>query len=137
MRPSRLRRTGAPPPPDATYVGGPSGAGWYKMLEFFEVPSRSEGATGRVSEGMNFDAARRDRRPGLVNLNLIIDEEVFLSVMGRQPLNFRQLPPAGDSLPRVVTMVNFAGTPVATYPIVEPGLLRGRPGLTAGRWTRA
>src|SRR4029077_16167541 len=45
------------PPPDATYVGGPSGAGWYKMLEFFEVPGRSEGATGRVSEGMNFDAA--------------------------------------------------------------------------------
>ena len=43
---------------NATYVGGPSGAGWYKMLEFFEVPSRSKGATGRVSQGMNFDAAR-------------------------------------------------------------------------------
>src|SRR5262249_37555232 len=31
-----------PPPEDATYVGGPGGAGWYKMLEFFEVPSRNK-----------------------------------------------------------------------------------------------
>ena len=101
------------------------------MLEFFEVPSRSEGATGQVSQGMNFDAARRDRRPGLVNLNLIVDEEVFLSVMGRQPLNFRQAPPAGDSLPRVVTMVNFAGTPVASYATANRGFFTADP-LTGG-----
>src|SRR5262249_30899080 len=67
------------PPPDTTYAGGPSGAGWYKMLEFLEIPSRAAGSTGSVSEGMNFDVARQDRRPGLVNLNLIVDEEVFLS----------------------------------------------------------
>src|SRR5262249_46388218 len=39
-------------------VGGVGGAGWHKMLEFLEVPSHSRGATGRVAEGMNFDAAR-------------------------------------------------------------------------------
>ena len=89
----------APPPPDATYVGGPGGAGWFKMLEFLEVPSRSRGATGRVSQGMNFDADRQDRRPGLLNLNLIIDEEVFLGLMGRQPLNFLQATPRAITCP--------------------------------------
>src|SRR5262249_32925410 len=98
-----------PPPEDATYVGGPGGARWYRMLEFFEVPSRSKGATGRVAHGMNFDAARRDRRPGLLNLNLIIDEEVFLGLMGRQPLNALQATAQGDYLPRVVTLVDFEG----------------------------
>ncbi len=114
---------------NGAYVGGPSGAGWHKMLEFFEVPSRSSGSTGRVSQGMNFDAARSDRRPGLVNLNLIIDEEVFLSLMGRQPLNFQQASPQGDYLPRVVTLVNFAGTPVATYPVADRGFFAADPGL--------
>jgi large repetitive protein len=114
---------------NSAYVGGPSGAGWFKMLEFFEVPSRSTGSTGRVSQGMNFDAARSDRRPGLVNLNLIIDEEVFLSLMGRQPLNFQQGSPQGDYLPRVVTTVNFAGTPVATYPVADRGFFAADPGL--------
>jgi hypothetical protein len=116
-----------PPPEDARYVGGPSGAGWYRMLEFFEVPSRSRRATGRVSQGMNFDAARQDRRPGLLNLNLIIDEEAFLSVMGQQPLNFDQSASQANGLPRVVTMVNFAGTPVATYPIPDQGFFGADP----------
>jgi hypothetical protein len=98
------------------------------MLEFLEVPSRSNGATGRVAQGMNFDAARRDRRPGLLNLNLIIDEEVFLSLMGRQPLNLQQSTTQGDYLPRVVTMVNSSGTPVATYPIADRGFFPADPG---------
>jgi hypothetical protein len=66
-----------------------------------------------------------------VNLNLIIDEEVFLSVMGAQPLNFRQLPAAGGSLPRVVTLVNFAGTPVSSYPVSNRGFFTADP-LTGG-----
>ena len=41
--------------------------------------------------------------------------------MGRQPLNFDQVDTAGDDLPRVVTMVYLAGTPVATYPITNGG----------------
>jgi hypothetical protein len=64
------------------YVGGPSGAGWHKMFEFFEVPSPVISATGMVAQGNNFDWFRQDRRPGLLNLNLIIDEEVFLGLMG-------------------------------------------------------
>ena len=76
---------------------------------------------------MNFDSARQDRRPGLVNLNLIIDEEVFLSVMGRQPLNFRQMPPSDDHLPRVVSLVNFSGTPVAAYRPANRGFFRADP----------
>jgi large repetitive protein len=99
------------------------------MLEFLEVPSRSRGSTGRVSQGMNFDSARSDRRPGLVNLNLIIDEEVFLSLMGRQPLNFQQASRHGDYLPRVVTMVDTSGTPVATYPVADQGYFAADPGL--------
>ena len=77
---------------------------------------------------MNFDADRRDRRPGLLNLNLVIDEEVFLGLMGRQPLNLLQATPKGDYLPRVVTMVNFAGKPVATYPIADRGFFAADPG---------
>jgi large repetitive protein len=118
-----------PPTENGAYVGGPSGAGWHKMLEFLEVPSRGRGSTGRVSQGMNFDTARSDRRPGLLNLNLVIDEEVFLSLMGRQPLNFQRASLHGDYLPRVVTMVNSAGTPVATYPVADQGFFAADPSL--------
>ena len=65
-------------------VGGPGGDGWFKMLEFFEVPSQSIGSTGPVAAGANFDWARQDIKPGLMNLNLIIDEEAFYAVFGRQ-----------------------------------------------------
>ncbi len=74
-----------PGPPVAGYVGGPSGAGWYRMFDFFEVPSLSNGAIGPVQNGDNFDWQRQDVRPGLLNLNLIIDEEVFFGLMGRNP----------------------------------------------------
>ena len=66
-----------------TLVGSPTGDGWFKMFEFFEVPSPMLGATGPVANGANFDWQRQDTRPGLLNLNLIIDEEVFFSEIGR------------------------------------------------------
>ena len=87
-------RTTTPTPPHAAvpavplarqrhnYVGGPGGAGWHKMLDFFEVPSPAFKAIGEVATGVNYDWARQDLRPGLLNLNLIIDEEVFLGLMG-------------------------------------------------------
>ncbi len=70
--------------PSAT---GP-GDGWFKMFEFFEVPSQMIGAIGPVAQGTNFDWLRQDTKPGLINLNLIIDEEVFFSVFGQQDQNF-------------------------------------------------
>ena len=63
-------------------VGGPAGAGWFKMFELFEVPSSVAGAIGDVASGSNYDWYRQDTKPGLLNLNLIIDEEVFLGLMG-------------------------------------------------------
>ena len=36
-------------------VGGYGGDGWFKMFEFFEVPSQSIGAIGPVACGSNFD----------------------------------------------------------------------------------
>ena len=65
-------------------MGGPGGDGWFKMFEFFEVPSQAIGAIGPVAQGTNFDWARQDTKPGLMNLNLIIDEEAFFAVFGRQ-----------------------------------------------------
>jgi hypothetical protein len=68
----------------ANFVNDQSGDGWYKMFEFFEVPSQMNGAVDRVAYGVNFDWMRQDTKPGLINLNLIIDEEVFFSVFGKQ-----------------------------------------------------
>ncbi len=70
----------------APVVGGPASDGWFKMLEFFEVPSQMNGSIGTVAGGMNFDWARQDTKPGLMNLNLIIDEEAFFAVFGRQTI---------------------------------------------------
>jgi len=52
------------------------------MFEFLEVPSPVNGAIGEVASGVNYDWYRQDTKPGLMNLNLIIDEEVFLGLMG-------------------------------------------------------
>ncbi len=77
-------------------VGGYAADGWFKMFDFFEVPSQSYGAIGQVAatsttnllaNGTNFDWSRQDSKPGLLNLNLIIDEEVFFSVAGSQVVN--------------------------------------------------
>jgi hypothetical protein len=66
-------------------VGGPGGDGWFKMFEFFEVPSQMTGAIGPVVQGANFDWARQDSKPGLMNINLIADEEAFFSIFGARP----------------------------------------------------
>jgi large repetitive protein len=70
--------------PTGGLVGGYTGDGWFKMLEFFEVPSQAIGAYGPVAQGSNFDWLRADIKPGQLNLNLIMDEEVFFSVAGDQ-----------------------------------------------------
>jgi hypothetical protein len=62
-------------------VGGATGAGWHKMFELFDVPSSAMGSIGPVSAGANFDWYREDLKPGLINLNLIIDEEVFFGLI--------------------------------------------------------
>ena len=125
------------------YVGGPGGAGWHKMLEFFEVPSPMLGSIGEVANGSSYDWARQDLKPGLLNLNLIIDEEVFFSLMSEtwlkmynnQPsytlgattvqttnfldylgdtrLNVAQL--AAGATPTIVTQIDASGTPSAGY----------------------
>src|SRR5262249_55284529 len=58
--------------------------GWFKMFEFFEVPSPMIGSIGPVANGTNFDWMRQDTKPGLLNLNLVIDEEAFFSILGKQ-----------------------------------------------------
>jgi hypothetical protein len=68
-------------------VGGYSADGWFKMFDFFEVPSQAIGAIGPVAQGSNFDWLRQDIKPGQLNLNLIMDEEVFFSVAGQQSIN--------------------------------------------------
>ena len=57
------------------------------MFDFFEVPSQMMAAYGPVANGVNFDWSRQDTKPGLMNLNLIMDEEVFFSVVGRQTIS--------------------------------------------------
>jgi len=39
--------------------------GWYKLMEFLEIPSNSVGYIGPVAAGQNADWARKDLRPGL------------------------------------------------------------------------
>jgi large repetitive protein len=99
------------------FVGGPSGAGWHKMLEFFEVPSTMFGAIGSVAQGSNYDWLRQDTKPGQLNLNLIIDEEVFLGLMGEyfySKMNKTQLAPA--QTPAIVTEVEpITGAPTGYY----------------------
>ena len=107
------------------YVGGPGGAGWFKMLDFFEVPSPAFGAIGPVAQGQNYDWLRQDTRPGLLNLNLIIDEEVFLGLMGDYfypSMNQNQVSAAGT--PAVVTQVEpTQGMPIGSYHLPNTGCL--------------
>ena len=95
--------TGASPTTATTSLfGDPTGDGWFKMFEFFEVPSQMIGAVGPVAQGTNFDWLRQDTKPGLINLNLIIDEEVFFSVFGSQNTSFNQQLLSFDQLPNMV-----------------------------------
>ena len=146
--------TAAPAP----YVGDQTGDGWSKMFEFFEVPSQMIGAIGPVMQGTNFDWMRQDTKPGLINLNLIIDEEVFFSVFGKQDaffnqqlMNFYQLPTPvwqGSSwgytgsatplplatgsppVPIVVTSTMANGAPGSAYPMNNVGVVAPDPSLT-------
>ncbi len=61
--------------------------GWYTLLEFFEVPSPVQGAIGPVAQGDNGDWLRNEVRPGMINLNLIYDEEVFFGLVDDPRLN--------------------------------------------------
>ena len=45
--------------------------------------------TGTTDAGENFDWFRQDQKPGLLNLNLIIDEEVFAGLFDDPRLNER------------------------------------------------
>ena len=49
-----------------------------------------------MAQGTNFDLVRQDTKPELINLNLIIDEEVFFSVFGQQDPTFNH--PAAHAL---------------------------------------
>jgi hypothetical protein len=115
-------------------VNTPASDGWFRMFEFFEVPSQMIGAIGPVAQGTNFDWARQDSKPGLLNLNLIIDEEVFFSVVGRQTytapttlptttdsfaqglLNFDQFAAGSTAIPQVVSSAGAAGA-TGSYPL--------------------
>ncbi len=139
-----------------TLVGGPTGDGWFKMFAFFEVPNSMIGATRPVAQGTDFDWERQDRRPGLLNLNLILDEEVFFSVVGQQDANFNQqwlnfiqvpsitagtyslplngkppIPQYGPPVPLVVTAVNATGSPAYVYPMTNQGVTGTDPILAA------
>ena len=139
-----------------TLVSSPTGDGWFKMFEFFEVPSQMMGATGPVAQGTNFDWDRQDTKPGLLNLNLIIDEEVFFSVVGQQDANFNQqwlnfiqvpsipsgtyslplngqapIPQYGPPVPLVVTAIDANGSPAYVYPITNQGVTGTDPILAA------
>ena len=138
-----------PPPDPGNVVDGYGADGWFKMFEFFEVPSQSLGAIGAVAQGTNFDWARQDMKPGLLNLNLIIDEEAFFSVLGSQSitlsngvagtntdsfsqnlLNFAQLPAAlPTDIPYVVTSSLASGAAGTSYPYWNLGV--SQPGVVA------
>ena len=79
-------------------ISGPAGAGWYKMMEFFEVPSTIYGATDEVAKGVNYDWARQDTKAGLMNLNLIVDEEVFLGLVGNAGMLNAEIGSNGNGL---------------------------------------
>jgi large repetitive protein len=140
---------------DATnQVGGPNGAGWFKMFEFFEVPSSAMGAIGPAAVGNNFDWYREDLKPGLLNINLIIDQEVFLGLIDDPRIHTAPAAALPQQLPQIVTQVDPFGYPTriglppnvvftGAYPMSNRGLyydegnstgvpnLRPIPGLTA------
>lgn len=119
--------------------GGPAGGGWHRILEFFEVPTPLMGAIGPVEQGQNFDWHREGLRPGRINLNLIIDEEVFFGLIDdprlvndpedtNEFLTFNQLP-------QVVTQINIDGTPIAAYPVSDPRLYHYRDTTTGKQYS--
>ena len=100
---------------------------------------------------------RQDTKPGLINLNLIIDEEVFFSVFGKQDASFNQqlmnfyqlgsaitrsnapftggpwtgpLDAGSSPLPIVVTATLANGAPAYAYPMSNVGVVAADPMLT-------
>ena len=121
---------------DATVqVGGQNDAGWYRLMEFLEVPSSAFGAIGPVADGQNLDWLRQDNRPGLLNINLIIDSDVFQGLIDDPRLNLTQLRPnqtntmslvpRGQLNPRIVTQVDSNGYPTAYVVYPTPRLSSG------------
>lgn len=116
-----------------TLVGGPGGDGWYKMLEFFEVPSQAMGAVGPVALGANFDWARQDFRPGQMNLNLIIDEEAFYAVFGSQNSgNYNQDLLNSIQLPLLATFNSNTSQPTLPYRMPLATMNNGLPPIALG-----
>jgi hypothetical protein len=110
----------------ATATDAPTnGSGWHTLLEYFEVPSSAIGSIGLVANGENGDWQRQDVKPGMINLNLIIDEEVFFGLIDDPRLNLQAAyQPAAAvplPLPQVVTQKNTLGVPSASYPIGNRG----------------
>ena len=102
--------------PYPSRIGGITGDGWHKILEFVEVPSSANGAIGTVAAGSNFDWFRQDVKPGLINLNLIIDEEVFFGVFDDPRLNKNLVMTPGATgplspFPVIVTQIDQYGYP--------------------------
>jgi hypothetical protein len=116
-------------PQDPSYEDG-----WHKILEYLEVPTPVLGAISEVAAGHNADWYRQDRRPGQLNLNLIIDEEVFFGLIDDPRLNLDR--PA-KAIPRMVTQVDATGVPYVnpiapnnpegSYPIANRGFVARPP----------
>ncbi|WP_165229754.1 hypothetical protein [Aquisphaera insulae] len=118
-------------------VGGHAADGWFKMMEFFEVPSQAIGAIGTVAAGTNFDWARQDARAGQVNLNLIIDEEVFFAVFGSQSVNITNGAALSNTDSFTQTLLSFAqvsGGPGVTPEIVTSSKSGGAPSTSYSMW---
>ncbi len=88
---------------NAEIYGSPSADGWYRMLEFVEVPSSMNGAIGPVTEGENGDWYRQARVPGKLNLNLIVDEEVFMGLIDDARVNLAEIDTTVDAVPQITT----------------------------------
>jgi hypothetical protein len=107
-------------PNENAVIGGPTSMGWHKLLEWFEVPSSTLGAIGTMADGQNLDWLRRDVRPGQINLNLVIDEEVFFGIIDDARLNRGAIVNPGVP-PSVVTLTQPDGTPAASYQMLNRG----------------
>ena len=122
-----------------TEIGGWTGAGWHKMLEFFEVPSSANGAIGTADLGDNYDWYRADVKPGQLNINLIIDEEVFAGLIDDPRLNeILASTSATTQIPFIVSQIDVNGYPasdtsgnvIGRYPIspsVSTNVIGGTP----------
>ncbi len=124
---------------DAFHYSSGSKSSWYQLLEYVEVPTPSLGYIGPVAAGQNADWARKDIRPGLINLNLIIDEEVFYGLVDDPRLSSSQAfnattvslynlpaPTASNSnpvgiagIPRMATALYPNGMPSYTVPVSD------------------